>query len=189
MPPDPISILQMRKRRHRQINLCSATVTQLMSSRAGIVPRLSGSQSPCVTSVPSVCRACFLQRLSRAHSGPWALEPADQNTAFPHHLQSGCGAMAFLPGWDAPLQRHFFWDSKIEAWGSVFPQKVSTSIFIPFPEAEETQFMLIAVYQTSWFLTPWIFLPLKAPTTCENEQMANCSALFASHIWLYFVAC
>ena len=55
-----------------------------------------------------------------------------------------------LPSWlGCPSPRHFFWDSKIEALGSVFPQKISTSIFISFPEAEETQFMLIAVYQTS----------------------------------------
>lgn len=27
-----------------------------------------------------------------------------------------------------------FWDSKIKALGSVFPQKISTSIFIPFPQ-------------------------------------------------------
>lgn len=30
--------------------------------------------------------------------------------------------------------------------------------------------MLISVYQTSSFLTPWIFLPLKVPKTCEMNK-------------------
>lgn len=75
--------------------------------------------------------------------------------------------------------------SKLEAQGSVFAQKISTSIFIPFSEAEESQFKLIAVYQTSWFLTPWIFSPLKVPTTCENEQMESRFAFFASHTIIF----
>ena len=162
---------------------CVQPVTQLMDRKIGIKPGLSVSPNPCWASLPSVSLPQFSEGSARAYFQ--ALNP---ESGWPT-WSSGRVQSPSLPSWlGCPSPRHFFWDSKIEAPGSVFPQKISTSIFISFPEAEETQFMLIAVYQTSWFLTPWIFLPLKAPTTCENEHMANCSALFASHTWWYFVA-
>lgn len=175
------------KLRPRQIKLCSARFTQLESIRAGIKPKLSVSQSPCLTSLLSAASGVPSGIVEGTHLGPGLLREQTQARSI-SPSSARVWSQDFLPGWGAPYEGICFWDSKIEAPGSVFAQKLSTSIFIPFPEAEETQFMLIAVYQTSWFLTPWIFLPSKAPTTCENEQMANCSALFASHTWLYFVA-
>lgn len=42
---------------------------------------------------------------------------------------------SFLVGMPLTKASFFsFWDSKIKALGSVFPQKISTSIFIPFPQ-------------------------------------------------------
>lgn len=39
--------------------------------------------------------------------------------------------------------------------------------------------MLISVYQTSSFLTPWIFLPLKVPKTCEMNKWQTVLLFFS----------
>lgn len=104
--PEPISILQMRRPRPRQTDWCSSIVPQLVSSGQGSHPGLSGCQSP-PTSLPSACLVCFLQRWVRAHSGPWALEPADQMQHFPTVFGGGVEARpAFLAG--MPLYKGIF---------------------------------------------------------------------------------
>ena len=145
--PSHISILSMRKQ-HRQIQPCAASHT------AGGLQSRDQAQAVCLPksmlSLPAFCLFTTVLRgigqsiLPGPEPRIWLTYPG----SIP--LSSWRVQSPGLPSWlGCPSPRHFFWDSKIEAPGSVFPQKISTSIFIPFPEAEETQFMLIAVYQTS----------------------------------------
>ena len=99
-----VLILQMRKQRPRQMSLCSALVTPLVDSGLAVwLPETVGH-------VPAFCLSSLLpsDMVEGTLCWPWALEPANQNAAFPHRLRSGCGDKACFPGWDTPLQRHFF---------------------------------------------------------------------------------